>query len=227
MRRARPHMLEIGDADARAFIFAQELAADPSSDPSDPDPSDCLTPQIEHLYDNPAALVRAAPHDSPRRRRRRQLPRPAPARRPETVRLRSAGAASGHAGAGDEEGVQRAHRRSGGAGRGNGDGGLLPVRRRCRGGRPPPGGGNAGARHELRQRHAPARGRTLSEVRRVPEGVSALTPTHGLARAPAERLSASSYGPPGPWRRSSGPPSASRSRCAPMIRCCSADRRCR
>jgi hypothetical protein len=58
MRRVRPHMLEIGAADARAFIFAQELAADPTSDPSDPDPRDCLTPQIEHLYDNLGALVR-------------------------------------------------------------------------------------------------------------------------------------------------------------------------
>jgi hypothetical protein len=58
MRRVRPHMLEIGEADARQFILTQEIAADPSSDPFDPDPSDCLTPQIEHLYDNLAALVR-------------------------------------------------------------------------------------------------------------------------------------------------------------------------
>jgi hypothetical protein len=58
MRRVRPHMLEMAEEDAQQFIASQELAADPVNDPLNPDPNDCLTPQIEHLYDNLAALVR-------------------------------------------------------------------------------------------------------------------------------------------------------------------------
>jgi hypothetical protein len=54
LRRARPHMMEIAHEDAQEFITMQQ---DPSTDVLDPDPADCLTPQIEHLYENIAALT--------------------------------------------------------------------------------------------------------------------------------------------------------------------------
>jgi len=57
LRRARPHMLDIANEDAKEFVFAQELQYDPAQDPTAPDPDDCLTPQIQHLYDNIARLV--------------------------------------------------------------------------------------------------------------------------------------------------------------------------
>jgi len=58
MRRARPHMLEIAHADAEKFIVSQQILDNPTGTPLDPDPDDCLTPQIRHLYDNVAALVK-------------------------------------------------------------------------------------------------------------------------------------------------------------------------
>jgi len=58
LRRARGKLVDVADEDAKQFIFNQELAADPTNDPSDPDPNECLTPQIEHLYGNIAELVR-------------------------------------------------------------------------------------------------------------------------------------------------------------------------
>src|SRR5262249_6202082 len=58
LRRARPHMLDLAHDDAQEFIVTQQIAANPTGDPLDPDPSDCLTPQIQHLYDNVAELVR-------------------------------------------------------------------------------------------------------------------------------------------------------------------------
>jgi hypothetical protein len=56
-RRAHPHLFEIAEADAEQFIVSQQIKAG-ATDPLDPDPGDCLTPQIRHLYDNIAQLVR-------------------------------------------------------------------------------------------------------------------------------------------------------------------------
>ena len=56
-RRARPHLLEIAEADAEEFIVSQQITAG-ASDPLDPDPNDCQTSQIRHLYDNLGQLVR-------------------------------------------------------------------------------------------------------------------------------------------------------------------------
>ena len=56
-RRLHPHLLEIAEADAEQFIVSQQIMAG-ASDPLDPDPNDCLTPQIRHLYDHIAQLVR-------------------------------------------------------------------------------------------------------------------------------------------------------------------------
>lgn len=55
IRRARPHMLEIANEDAETFIRSQQ---DPTDNPFEPpDPDECMTPQIRHLYDNLALLM--------------------------------------------------------------------------------------------------------------------------------------------------------------------------
>jgi len=64
MRRVRPHLLELAEKDAQQFMFSQQIKANPSDDPYSPDPKDCLTSQIQHLYDNLADLVRQR-HDIP------------------------------------------------------------------------------------------------------------------------------------------------------------------
>jgi len=56
-RRLHPHLLEIAEADAEQFIVSQQIMAD-AAEPLDPDPNDCLTPQIRHLYANVERLVR-------------------------------------------------------------------------------------------------------------------------------------------------------------------------
>jgi hypothetical protein len=55
---ARPSQ-PVGDrrADAEQFIVSQQITAG-ATDPLDPDHGDCLTPQIRHLYDNIAQVVR-------------------------------------------------------------------------------------------------------------------------------------------------------------------------
>ena len=63
IRRARPHMLEIADEDAETFIRSQQ---DPTENPFEPpDPDECMTPQIQHLYDNVALLVQQRSSMSP------------------------------------------------------------------------------------------------------------------------------------------------------------------
>ena len=57
-RRAHPHLLEIAEADAEQFIVSQQIKAGETTNPLDPAPDDCMTPQIRHLYDNIAQLVR-------------------------------------------------------------------------------------------------------------------------------------------------------------------------
>jgi hypothetical protein len=56
-KRVRPHMVEIAQEDAETFIIWQQ---DPTSmgDDLEVDPSDCMTPQIQHLYENIAELVK-------------------------------------------------------------------------------------------------------------------------------------------------------------------------
>jgi hypothetical protein len=56
-RRLHPHLLEIAEADAEQFIVSQQIMAH-ASDPLEPDARECLTPQIRHLYDHVAQLVR-------------------------------------------------------------------------------------------------------------------------------------------------------------------------
>jgi hypothetical protein len=56
-RRAHPNMLELAEADAKQFIVSQQIMAG-DTNPLEPNPDDCMTPQIRHLYDNIAQLVR-------------------------------------------------------------------------------------------------------------------------------------------------------------------------
>jgi hypothetical protein len=54
-KRARPHMLDIADEDARTFIIFQQ---DPTgNDDFEVKREECMTPQIRHLYDNLALLA--------------------------------------------------------------------------------------------------------------------------------------------------------------------------
>lgn len=63
MRRLRPHILELAEKDAEEFVVSQQILAG-TDDPLDPDPAQCMTSQIRHLYENLAVLVRDR-HDMP------------------------------------------------------------------------------------------------------------------------------------------------------------------
>jgi hypothetical protein len=129
---ARPSQ-PVGDrrADAEQFIVSQQITAG-ATDPLDPDHGDCLTPQIRHLYDNIAQVVRERhailPDVSDDASFLAQL-RPDAQRQfgfdPRAPRVVTAAA-------GDEEELQRRYGRGGSAGRGDGYGDLLSLHRRCR-----------------------------------------------------------------------------------------------
>lgn len=54
-KRARPKVVEIADEDAETFIIWQQ--AGEFNDDMEVDPSNCMTPQIQHLYENIAELA--------------------------------------------------------------------------------------------------------------------------------------------------------------------------
>jgi hypothetical protein len=54
-KRARPHMVEIAYDDAETFVIWQQEGE--TDDNFEVDPNDCMTPQIQHLYENIALLA--------------------------------------------------------------------------------------------------------------------------------------------------------------------------
>jgi hypothetical protein len=54
-KRVRPHMVEIANDDAETFVIWQQEGDMP--DNGEVDPNNCMTPQIEHLYENIARLA--------------------------------------------------------------------------------------------------------------------------------------------------------------------------
>lgn len=54
-KRARPKLVEVADADAQMFIVSQQEGM--MGENGEPDPSDCMTPQIQRMYENIAELA--------------------------------------------------------------------------------------------------------------------------------------------------------------------------
>jgi hypothetical protein len=62
-KRVRPKVVDVADADAQMFIVSQQEGE--MGENGEPDPNDCMTPQIQRLYENIAELAQERRHIPP------------------------------------------------------------------------------------------------------------------------------------------------------------------